>query len=594
MTVPLPGLNRKVCRAFFFLALFVLAVVASACGAHAADEELLRTQGEVGRYGGRLVVALRVEPKTLNPVTAADSASKDVIGRMMADLIHINRFTQRTEPALAKSWKASADGRRYTLRLRNGLRFSDGYHCDADDVIFSFQIYLDEKIHAPQRDLLIINRKPVTVRKLDALTVVFELAQPYAAAERLFDSFAILPRHLLQKPYEEGKLVQAWSLNVAPTEIAGLGPFRLKEYVPGQRLVLGRNPHYWKVDPAGNRLPYLDEIVFLIVPNDEAQVIRFQAGETDVISRLSAENFALLEPQQQQSGYALYDLGPGLEYNFLFFNLNDLAGKNLPEISRKQAWFRQIAFRQAVSAAFDRESTVRLVYQGRGTPLATQVTPGNKLWVNAAIARTERSLEKARKLLRDAGFRWATDGTLEDSEGHPVEFSILTSASNLQRKKMATLLQDDLKQLGMRVQVVPLEQRSLIDRVLQTREYEACVMALGSGDADPNGDMNVWLSSGATHVWNPGQKQPATPWEAEIDRLMERQLVTLRYAERKRLYDRVQQIVAENLPIIPLASPNLLAGAKRQLGNFQPAILDPYTLWNAEELFWRTPASVAR
>ena len=174
------------------------------------------------------MVAQRSEPKTLNPVTAADARSREVIGRMTADLIHINRDSQKTEPALAKSWSLSRDGRVFTLKLRRGLRFSDGQPFDADDVVFSFQVYLDEKIHSPQRDLLIVGGKPIAVQKIDSYTVRFTLAQPYAAAERIFDSLAMMPRHLLEKPYREGKLRPGVELRTPPAEIAGLGPFRLK------------------------------------------------------------------------------------------------------------------------------------------------------------------------------------------------------------------------------------------------------------------------------------------------------------------------------------------------------------------------------
>src|SRR3989441_9639738 len=328
---------------------------------------------------------------------------------MMADLVHINRFTQQTEPALAKSWKVSPDGLRYTLKLRRGLRFSDGHPLDADDVLFSFQLYLDEKVHAPQRDLLIVGGKPIVVGKLDSETLVFELAQPYGVGDRLFDGFAILPRHLLQKAYSEGTLAQAWSLTTPPEQIAGLGPFRLKEYVPGQRLVLERNPHYWKVDAKGSRLPYLDELTFLFVSSEDAQVLRFQAGETDLISALNAENFAALEPDQQKRGYRLHDLGPGLEYAFLFFNLNDLDPKALGPVARKQSWFRQVAFRQAVSAAIDRDAIVSLAFQGRAIPLWSHVTAGNRLWVNDRLPRPPRSIERARQLLQAVGFSWCTD-----------------------------------------------------------------------------------------------------------------------------------------------------------------------------------------
>jgi len=554
------------------------------------SEELLTLAGELGNRGGRLVVSLRAEPKTLNPVTAADAPSREVLlGAMQADLVHINRATQLTEPALAKSWKISPDGLQYTLTLRKGIRFSDGQPLDADDVLFSFRVYLDENVHAPQRDLLIVGGKPITVRKVDAWTIVFQFAKTYGVGERLFDGFAILPRHLLEKPYAEGKLGQTWTLSTAANQWAGLGPFRLKEYVPGQRLVLERNPYYWKTDTKGNRLPYLDEIAFLFVPSADAQVLRFQSGETDIISRLGADNFSALSKQQR--GYTMTDAGPGLEYNFFFFNLNELGEKVSPAVARKEKWFRDVKFRQAVSAAIDRSAIVRLVYQGRGAELWGPVTPGNRRWVNASIPRPSRSLERARSLLKEAGFSWTNgpngESVLQDSDGKPVEFSIVTSSSNADRTKMATLIQDDLKQLGIHVQVVPLEFRSLLDRVTQTKEYDAGILGIASFDADPNSDINVWLSSGGMHFWNPSQARPVTAWEKEIDSLMEQQLVAPSYEQRKKLYDRVQEILAVNQPMIFLASPDILVGAKNSIGNFHPTVLEPYALWNVEQLYFK-------
>lgn len=570
--------------------LVLLVAISCACSAaHGlrlqAGGDRMIADGAPGHAGGRLVIALRSEPKTLNPALALDEPSRDVIRCMTADLIHINRGSLKTEPSLAKSWSVSRDGRQYTLQLRRGVRFSDGEPFNADDVIFSFQVYLDEKIDSSQRDLLLVGGKPITVVKVDDYAVRFELAQPYAAAERLFDSIAILPRHLLQNGYRAGGLSQAWSLSMPPSEFAGLGPFRLKEYVAGQRVVLERNPYYWKADRAGHQLPYLNAVVFLFVPSEDAQVIRFQAGDTDVLSRFSADNFAVLQKQQGLKGYHLDDLGAGLEYNFVFFNLNDLAEKGFPDITKKQAWFQDVRFRRAVSAAIDREGIVRLVYSGRATPIWDQVTPGNKLWLNENIAHPARSLERARQLLQSAGFSWKSDGALVDPHGNHVEFSILTSSSNAQRTKIATIVQDDLSQLGMTVQVVPLEFRAMVDRLLNTHNYEAAVMGLVSGDADPTSEMNVWLSSGDTHLWRPRQEKPATQWESQMDRLMEQQLVSLDYAKRKSLYDRVQEIVAEELPVICLVSPNVLVGAANRVGNFRPAILVPYALWNIEQLY---------
>lgn len=572
------------CIVFSAIGLPAMAVSTRALPAQSAEDRMV-TDNPPGRRGGEIAVALRSDPKTLNPALAEDATSRDIIYCMNADLIHINRKTQETESALAKSWSVSHDGKTYTLQLRRGLRFSDGTPFNADDVIFTFEVYLDEKIHSPERDLLIVGGKPISVQKIDDYTVQFRLTQPYAAAERLFDGMPILPKYLLEDAYKSGTFSKAWSISMPPRQFAGLGPFRLKEYVPGQRIVLERNPYYWKVDGKGNPLPYLDEIVFLFVPSEDAQVIRFQAGDTDILSSFSAQNFAVLQGAQAAKGYHLYDLGPGLEYNFLFFNMNDLRSKNLPQIARKQTWFQDVHFRQAVSAAIDRDGIVRLVYDGRATPLWGQVTPGNKQWVDLALPHPSRSLARARGLLKSAGFSWKWDGTLMDVRGNPVEFSILTSSSNAERTKMATIIQNDLSQLGMNIHVVSLDFGAMVDRLLNSFDYEAAVMGIASGDTDPTSEMNVWLSSGGTHLWHLNETKPATPWEVEMDRLMNEQLITLNYERRRRLYDQVQQIVQQNLPVICLASPAILAGAKDRVGNFDPAILDPYALWNVEELY---------
>src|SRR6202142_606632 len=402
-------------------------------------EELMTSDNAPGRSGGQLVIALRSEPKTLNPVLAVDDPSRDVIRCLSGDLIHISRETLKTGPALAKSWTVSRDGRVYVLHLRQGLRFSDGEAFTADDVVFTFQVYLDEKTHSPQRDLLVVGGKPIEVKKLDEWTLQFSLAQPYAAAERIFDGIAILPRHMLQKNYQAGEFSHAWTLASPPNQFAGLGPFRLKEYVAGQRIVLERNPYYWKQDRAGVRLPYFNQITFLFVPSEDAQVVRFEGGDTDILSRFSAENFNVLEQRQAAKGYHLDDLGAGLEYNFLFFNMNDLGSNAHTEIAGKQQWFRDVRFRQAVSAAIDRAGIVRLVYSGRATPIWGQVTPGNKLWLDENIAHPPRSLDHAKELLKSAGFSWKSNGSLVDPHGDHVEFSILTSSSNAQRTKIATI-----------------------------------------------------------------------------------------------------------------------------------------------------------
>ena len=573
--------RRSHARRTLALYLFSVIVVFAALSPASSSEEPFLSDNPIGHPGGRLVVSLRSEPKTLNPATSIDVSSREIIAQLNADLIHINRASQRTEPGLAISWKVSSDGLRYRLRLRRGLRFSDGHPVDADDIIFSFKAYLDPAVHSPQRDSLLIANQPIAVKKIDAYTVLFELARPYAAAERLFDSVAILPRHLLADAYGAGKLSETWNLNISPQLIAGLGPFRLKQYQAGQEITLERNPYYWKVDRAGNHLPYLNEITFVFANTADAETIRFQAGETDIINRLTTEDYLALK-RQQSASFHLQNVGASLEFNFLFFNLNRTAP--VP-VARKQSWFREVRFRQAISRAIDREGMVQVVYRGLGTPLWTPVTPANYLWANTVIPHPARSVETARQLLKSAGFSWNGDGALVDSSGTPVAFTVITSASNAQRVKMATLIQADLKDLGIEVQVVTLEFHSVIDRIFKSHDYEAAVLGLGAGDVDPDAELNVWMSTGNDHVWDLGESSPSTTWEAEVDQLMQQQVAMIKPVKRKASYDRVQAILAEEVPIICLASPDLLVGAKDEVKNFRPAVLDPHTLWNSAEIF---------
>ena len=429
------------------------------------------------------------------------------------------------------------------------------------------------------------------MRRLDANTVAFHLAHRYAAAERLLTALPCCPSIFLGKRIGMASWIRPGKQAHHRAKSLPLGSVSPERVCRRTTSYFGAQPLLLEDETSEKqRLPYLDEITFLFVPNADAEVIRFQSGDTDILNRLGADDYSVLKKDQATHSFRVYDAGPSLEYNFLFFNLNSALPAN-SDISRKQAWFRQVKFRQAISLAIDRDSMVRLIYREMATPLWSPVTPASAFWVDAAIPHPARSIDQARKLLRDAGFSWSETGELIDSSRSPVKFTILTSASNSQRMKMATIIQQDMKELGIAVEVVPLEFRSVVNRIFQTHDYEAAILGLGAGDVDPNSQMNVWLSSGNDHIWDLGESHPATAWENEIDQLMEKQLTTLKPQARKLLYDRVQEIIAENLPLISLVSPNVLVAAKNELANFKPAALDPHTLWNAPELYLTGPGA---
>ncbi|MEP7269929.1 MAG: ABC transporter substrate-binding protein [Acidobacteriota bacterium] len=544
-------------------------------------------QGVKGKRGGRLVISKSRVPRSLNRLFASDDPTTSITNCMSGSLIRINRVSQQPEPDVAQSWKVSPDGKRITFTLRPGLKFSDGRPATVDDVVFSFQLINDPKVNAPASDQFNFEGQRVRVEKVDAATIAFVFPTPRAAAIRLFDGIPILPRHILESAYRAGRIEQAWSLSTPPDQIVGLGPFRLKSYVPDQRVILQRNDYYWKTSSSGERLPFLDELVFSIDRERNAQLLKFQQGETDLLSPVNAEELSSLAAIERQGRIKIHDLGPSLIREILWFNLNEskLASGRSAVDPVKLSWFKDIRFRQAISHAIDRQSIVKLVFAGRAAPQWGFVSVGDRLWFNSSVAKYPLDTSRSLQLLREAGFTYRADQKLlVDSQGRPVTFTLLTNVNPL-RQKVTALLQNDFAKIGIRVSLATLESGSLLSRVNESFDYESCLLAIVSGDSDPSSQSNVLLSGGAQHWWQPNQVKPATSWEARIDELMRQQMTTVNTAARKRLFDEVQRIMAEQQPFIFLVARNLMISAKTNIGNLRPAQLPDFVLWNCEELF---------
>jgi peptide/nickel transport system substrate-binding protein len=281
----------------------------------------------------------------------------------------------------------------------------------------------------------------------------------------------------------------------------------------------------------------------------------------------------------KQAGSMARDLGPSLNTEQMWFNQSPASP--LPAWERE--WFQDRAFRVAVSQAIRRDDLARIAYLGHATPAYSFISPSNSLWYNPNLSAPHTDVAAARSALSLAGFRW-NGSKLADAAGHPIQFSILINAGNAARQKMATLIQQDLAALGMEVNVVALDFPALIERLMHTQDYEACLLGLENVDPEPNAMMNVWLSSSPNHQWDPSEKTPATPWEAEIDREMNRQATSLNDTVRKQAVARVQQIVADQQPFIYLVYPNTLVAISPRLQGVEPALLEPELVWNVERL----------
>ncbi len=570
---------------------FFSAVILVMALAYLSEPMSSRTAGQAsrGKRGGRLVLSKSAGPRTFNRLFAFDEQTTSITNCLVGHLIRINRQTQQPEPELAQSWKVSPDGKRVTFSLRPGLKFSDGQPASADDVVFSFQVINDPRVNSAASDQFNFEGQRVRVEKIDAVTVAFSFPILHAAAVRLFDGVPIMPRHVLEVPYRAGKIDQTFGLATPAEQIVGLGPFKLKTYLAGQRVTLQRNDYYWKTAPNGERLPFLDEIVLTIDENRNTQLLKFQQGETDLLSPVNADDLSSLGALERQGRIKVHDLGPSLIREIFWFNLND--GKQSPAGRTpvdpiKLSWFKEVKFRQAISHAIDRQAIVDLVFAGRATPQWAFLSAGDRLWFNPGVTKYVHDTNRAQRLLTEAGFVYRADRkVLLDPQGRAVAFTMVTNAGNALRQKMSALIQDDLAKIGIRVSLAAVESRALLGRINESFDYEACLLAVVSGDSDPSSQQNVLLSRGGSHWWYPRQTRPATSWEARIDELMRQQITTLNQAARKRLFDEVQKIVAEQQPFIFLVSRHLMIAARTDVGNLKPALLPDFVLWNCEELF---------
>jgi peptide/nickel transport system substrate-binding protein len=511
--------------------------------------------------GGELRFCLKSEPKTFNPVLVGDDSSEVVRYLTGGVLVRVNRQTQQLEPELATSWKVSDAGRTITFKLRDGLYFSDGTPFNAEDVAFTVKQLMDPNLHSVTGDVFRSGNGNVQVKTIAGDRVAITFPAPVAGLDRLFDQVAIMSAKSPKK------------------EMAVLGPFYVADYKPGSYVYLRKNGNYWKKDAQGHHLPLLDAVKLDIQPNRDIELMRFKRGELDLINALDSDYFdklASAAPNQVR------DAGPSLDSEQMWFN----QVPNAPIPDYKKAWFTSQYFRQAISMAINRADLCRIVFAGHAQPAVGPTSPANKVWFNSKLKPYPYDAQDALNHLALAGFR-LQNGTLRDSAGHPVEFSIVTNSSSKPRERMATMIQQDLRNIGIKVNVVTLDFPSLIERITEKFNYEAAILGLVNTELDPNVQMNVWLSSAENHQWNPSQKTPATSWEAEVDKLMRLQASSAELKKRKGAWDRVQEIVYDQQPFIYLVNKNALSAVSANLANAQPVVLRPQTYWNIDQLYLR-------
>lgn len=545
-----------------------------------AQEELAR------RHGGQVVFATSSDPKSFNPITAQETSSTVVISHVFEGLTRTNAVTLAVEPCLAEKWTISPDGLVWTFALRQDVLWSDGKPFSAADVLFTFnELIYNPDIPSSDRDIFTIDGKKILVEKLDTYTVRFTLPMKFAPFLRSLGT-SILPEHKLAAAVSAGRFNFTWGIDTPVREIVGTGPYALAQYAPGRQIVLEANPYYWRKESSGQRLPYIQRIIFLIVPNQDVALLKFLDGEVDSTS-VRGMDYSILKPLEKKKDFTVYDLGSAFSSNFLVFNQNSRLNPKTqkPFVDPvKLSWFSNVHFRRAVAHAIDKQRIIEIVMNGLGYPQDAAENPNNIAFYNPDVVRYEYDLSKAKQILAQEGFvDRDKDGILEDAQGHRVEFNLYTNSDSNERLQIAAIIRRDLQLLGIKVNFLGLEFNSIVSKLMANYEWDAIVLGL-TGGLEPHFGKNVWVSNGQLHFWNPGQPVPATAWEKRVDEIFTEGVQILDDAKRKPLYDEWQLIVSQQLPLIYTVFNASLVAVRNKFENLAPSKFGGI-FHNLEELY---------
>lgn len=553
--------------------------------------DYLESQAPIGTFGGELVSSTIGEgPKTFNPFNCKDNISALMSGIMYDGLLSSDPITGQPTPKLAKSFSISSDGTTYTIKLRHGIKWSDGKPITADDVVFTWNDIIFAGLgDTSTRDSIVIDNKLPTVRKIDNYTVEFITPKPFAPFVRML-STPIAPKHIFMPAVKKGNTYfdSFLSTNTKPKDFVVSGAFKLKEYVPAQRVVFERNPNYYEINTKQQKLPYLDKLVYLIVGDLNNEVLKFEAKELDVIS-LQGSKVARYKSLEPHSDFKLYNLGPDTGTMYLSMNLNnrkDNKGKYYVNTD-KQTWFQDLNFRTAVDYAIDRKNMVLNIANGIGAPLFTPESL-NSIYLNKNLKPYDKNLDKSKELLKKSGFYLDKKGKLFDKHGHRVEFDLYTNAGNTEREAIGVMVKQDLEDLGMKVNFKPIEFNSLVNKLVSTYDWDMVIMGLTGSPLEPNGGKNVWLSDGRLHMFNQRNPQEGKakilPWEKELDYLYTQGALATKFEDRKKYYDKYQEIVYKEKPMIYIYSPIRIVALRNKFKNIYPSSLGGIT-HNIEEIY---------
>jgi len=504
-------------KAFYF---FLLVVLLSCCKSETpeAGRSDFKNRSYEPAYGDTLIVGSIGEPSVLIPMLAGDSASHDVAGLVFNGLVKYDTDLNIIGD-LAESWDISKDGLVITFHLKRGVKWTDGVEFTADDIMYGYKTIIDEKTPtAYSEDFKQVKKAEV----VDKYTFRVTYEKPFAPALSSWASnVVILPKHLL-----EGKDITKSCLTRNPV---GIGPYKLNKWIAGQELMLDSNKDYFE------GRPYIDHYIYRVIPDSATLFLELQAGGIDMmgltpIQYTKQTNNDFFRKNFQKFRY------PVFAYTYMGFNL-------------KYPLFKDIRVRKAIAYAIDKSEIVDVVLFGIGS-IATGPYVPNTWPYNPNVKKYEYNPEKAKQLLKEAGWEDTDGDGILDKDGKPFEFTILTNMGNTLRMNTATIMQWRLAKVGIKVEIRALEWSTFINEFIDKRRFQAVILGWSIG-LDPD-QYDIWHSSKTKEK----EFNFVSYSNPDVDALLEKGRRTFNIEERKKAYFRIQEILADELPYIFLYVPD--------------------------------------
>ena len=540
--------------------------------------DYLQTSLPTGKFGGKFTTSIISDPKTFNPYNANDATSAELSEIMYDGLTATDPSTGRVVPKLAKSFEILPDNKTYIFHLRHGIKWSDNKEITSKDVYFTYNTVIFGGFgDGSTLDILKIDGQLPKVEIIDKYTVKFVTPKPFSPFLRSL-SASILPEHIFSKATSKGReyFLTYQGIDIKPNDLVISGAFKLKEYVPSQRVVFERNPNYYLINTNNEHLPYIDKWINIITGDMNNDTLKFEAGVTDVVN----VNGALIDRYKElrkEKKFELYNLGTSTNTTFIAFNLNNRKNKQGKYYvsPKKQAWLQDKNFRSAIDYAIDRDDLIINVFHGLASPLFSAEAL-RSMFLNEKVAKGhKKDINKAKELLKKSGF-YLKNNNLYDKNNNRVEFEILTNAGNTQREATGVSIKEDLEELGMKVNFKAVEFNSLVNKITNQADFDCIIIALTSNVLEAHSGMNVWKPDGSLHIFNrrtPNDLKSSDkilPFEKELEELFKKGALELDFSKRKEIYDKYQEIVASENPFVYLYAPLSISAVRNRAKNIYP------------------------